>query len=170
MKEYAPFFEWFDKGQKELGVVEELFESLNATKRTHLHMPRLYRPDPPDCVCENALGERVAIEVSEVVCERAAELTAQGHAVYRRWNHGELATHIARLLCAKDAKTFNGGPYAEIVTCLFTDEPAISSEYASSQLKGPQFGAFKQLTSGFLLLSYDPATKSYPVVPLRFAT
>jgi hypothetical protein len=170
MKEYAPFFEWFDKGQKELGVVEELIESLNATKRTHLHTPQLYRPDPPDCVCENALGERVAIEVSEVVCERAAELTAQGHAVYRRWNDGELATHIARLLRAKDAKTFNGGPYAEIVTCLFTDEPAISGEYASSQLKDPQFGVFKQLTSGFLLLSYDQATKSYPVVPLRFAT
>ena len=168
MKEYAPFFEWFDKGQKELGVVEELIESLNATKRTHLHTPQLYRPDPPDCVCENAVGERVAIEVSEVVCERAAKLTAQGHAVYRRWNDGELATHIAQLLFAKDAKTFNGGPYAEVVTCLFTDEPAISSEYASSQLDGAQFGVFKQLTSGFLLLSYDPATKSYPVVPLRF--
>jgi len=169
MKEYAPFFEWFDKGHKELGVVEELIESLNATKRAHLRTPQLYRPDPPDCVCENASGGCVAIEVSEVVCERAAQLTAQGHEVYRHWNEGELATHVARLLSAKDGKVFNGGPYAEIIVCLFTDEPAISSEYASSQLQDAPFGGFKQLTSGFLLLSYDPATKSYPVVPLRFA-
>ena len=170
MRQYAPFFEWFDKGQKEVGVVEELIESLNATGRAHLRAPQLYRPDPPDCICENKLGERVAIEVSEVVCEGAARLTAQGHAVYRRWNNGELASHVEQLLSGKDAKTFNGGPYAEIVACLFTDEPAISSEYASTQLQDAQFGVFTQLTSGFLLLSYNPATKSYPVVPFRFVT
>jgi hypothetical protein len=109
----------------------------------------------------------VAIEVSEVVCERAAQLTAQGNEVYRVWKDGELATHVARLLSAKDGKAFNGGPYAEIIACLFTDEPALSSEYALSQLNDVQFGGLRQLTSGFLLFSYDPGTKSYPVCPLR---
>ena len=66
MRTYAPFFEWFDKGRKELGVVEELLESLNREGRVHFHSPRLQMPDPPDCVCVNRSGSQVALEVAEV--------------------------------------------------------------------------------------------------------
>ena len=72
MRKYAPFFEWFDKGRKELGVVEELIASLNRIKQEQFHTPQLCDPDPPDCICLNESGEVVAIEVSEVVCEDAA--------------------------------------------------------------------------------------------------
>ena len=36
MREYAPFFEWFAKDRKELGVVEELLVSLNRETRAGL--------------------------------------------------------------------------------------------------------------------------------------
>ncbi len=168
MRTYAPFFEWFDKGRKELGVVEELLVSLNREGKVHFHSPRLQIPDPPDCACVSRAGAQVALEVAEVVCQDAARLNAQGHDVMRLWNPGDLAAHIAHRLEEKDKKTYHGGPYAETVACLFTDEPMLTVAQATSELNVQQFGPFRQLTSGFLVFSYDPGTKSYPVIGLRF--
>lgn len=168
MKTYASFFEWHDRGQKELGVVEELVVALNLSANLALHAPRLFSPDPPDCVCLNAAGESVAIEVAEVVCEKAVRLNAQGARVYRQWRPGELTGHVARELADKDAKSFHGGPYRSIIACLFTDEPALIVEQAESELAEHEFGPFAQLTAGYLLFSYQPATQAYPVVALKF--
>jgi len=167
MKEYAPFFEWFEKDRKELGVVEELLESVNRMGRTGYYSPQIYRPDPPDCVCLNSSAALVALEVSEVVCEKAARLTAQGNQVMRVWRPGELTTRVAELLAEKDKKIYHGGPYAEIVASLFTDEPLVTPEHADTELSSASFGPYKQLTAAFLLLSYNPNTKTYPVVALR---
>jgi len=168
MRAYAPFFEWFDKGRKELGVVEELIISLNSGGQREFWGPQLFRPDPPDCICFNSAGERVAIEVVEAVCERAARLNAQGQLVFRMWRSGEFRSHIAALLDEKDQKTYHGGPHAEIITCVFTDEPAVTSDYVAAELQHV-FGPFKQLTGGFVLRSYDPGAQSYPVLPLKVA-
>jgi hypothetical protein len=143
-------------------------ESLNATGQVHLRSPQLYRPDPPDCVCVNVAGEAVAVEVVEAVCAQAARLTTQGESVVRVWREGELRMHIGHLLGEKDRKIYHGGPYTEVVVCVFTDEPLLTGERVLSELGDASFGPFKQLSSGFLVLSYDPATKSYPVFPLRF--
>lgn len=98
MRRYASFFEWYDKGTKELGVAETLVEALTQAGESGLHSPIEFSPDPPDCVCQDANGDLVAIEVAEVVCERAARLVAQGHDVYRVWQPGELRSHVAREL------------------------------------------------------------------------
>src|SRR6266704_1207793 len=113
LRKYASFFEWFDKGRKELGVVEELLVSLNSAYGLGWRAPTLQKPDPPDCTCLTPSGDRVAIEVAEVVCEIATRLNAQGQSVVRNWQTGELRTHIAALLQEKDAKTYHGGPYNE---------------------------------------------------------
>ena len=134
MKTYASFFEWHDRGQKELGVVEELVVALNRSANLGLQAPREFSPDPPDCVCLNAAGEPIAIEVAEVVCEQAARLNAQGSSVFRHWRPGELAAHVSRELADKDSKIFHGGPYRSVIACLFTDEPALTVEQAESWL------------------------------------
>lgn len=167
MKKYASFFEWCDRGRKELSVVEELVIALNSSSGLTLREPREFLPDPPDCVCLNQAGELVAIEVAEIVCEEAARLNAQGTNVYRYWRTGELASHVSRVLKGKDAKSFNGGPYASIITCLFTDEPALTVEQAKTELATQQFGPFNQITNAYLLFSYQPITQSYPVIALR---
>jgi hypothetical protein len=105
MRSYAPFFEWFDKGQKELGVVEDLIRSLNANGEAGLRSPQLYRPDPPDCVCVNAKDQSVAIEVVEAVCEDAARLTAQGDFVMRRWRDGEFRAHVGNCSTRRTEKS-----------------------------------------------------------------
>lgn len=167
MKTYASFFEWHDRGRKELGVVEELVTALNCATGDTLYEPRECFPDPPDCVCLDAAGKSVAIEVAEVVCEEAARLSAQGSNVYRHWRSGELVTHVSRTLAGKDAKSFHGGPYSSIIACLFTDEPALTIEQAESELGTHEFGPFAQIKKAYLLFSYRPATQSYPVIALR---
>jgi len=167
VKNYASFFEWPDRSRKELGVVEELVVALNNSAGLTLCEPKVFEKDPPDCVCLNDTGGVVAIEVAEVVCEDATRLNAQGSCVYRRWRPGELATHISRTLAGKDAKIFHGGPYSSIIACLFTDEPALTVEQAKSELCELEFGPYSQITKAFLLFSYSPATRSYPVIPLR---
>jgi hypothetical protein len=167
MRRYASFFEWYDKGTKELGVVDTLVAALNDAGRLAFHSPREHAPDPPDCVALDPAGNPVAIEVAEVVCEVAARLNAQGHQVFRQWSPGDLPRHIARELADKDAKRYHGGPYAQVVCCLFTDEPALTVAQAVEELTDARFGPFAQLTSAYLLFSYDPTTRSYPYVALR---
>ena len=70
-RQYAPFFEWPDKGGKELGVAEEFVAAQNAESGLGVADLQLQRPDPPDLTGMTAEGERVAIEVAEVVCEEA---------------------------------------------------------------------------------------------------
>jgi hypothetical protein len=86
----------------------------------------------------------------------------------RLWNPGDLTVHIGHRLNEKDKKTYHGGPYAETVACLFTDEPMLTLPQATSELSVQRFGPFKQITSGFLVFSYDPNTKSYPIIELTF--
>lgn len=167
-REYASFFEWPEKDRKELGVVEELVSGLNGLGHG-LRNLRVQRPDPPDCVCEDQNGKPVAIEVAEIVCEEATRLNAQGHHVYRAWRPGDLGAAVSGRLGEKDTKTVHGGPFATIAVCLFTDEPALTLDFAKRDLTSVSFGPYKQITAGYLLFSYDPGSKSYPLLPLRFA-
>ncbi len=167
-RKYASFFEWPEKERKELGVVEELVSGLNAAG-LGLRNLRVQRPDPPDCVCDDMNGNPVAIEVAEIVCEDAARLNAQGQNVYRAWRPGELEKTIAARLSEKDTKSFHGGPYTEIAVCLFTDEPALTLDFAKRELSVASFGPFEQIGAAYLLFSYDPGSKSYPLLPLQIA-
>jgi len=165
-RQYAPFFEWPDKGGKELGVAEEFVASLNAESGLGLSDLQLQHPDPPDLTCVTAGGERAAIEIAEVVCEETVRRTAKGEGVLRMWRPGDLTSSVAALLRRKDDKTFHGGPFAHTFVCLFTDEPMLTLESARAELASARFGPFKQLTGAFLLFSYQPSTQSYPVITL----
>ena len=167
-RKYASFFEWPEKERKELGVVEELLPGLNALG-LGLHNLRIQRPDPPDCVFDDPAGRPVAIEVAEIVCEESARLNAQGQNVYRVWRSGDLGPAITARLGEKDAKTFHGGPYSAIAVCLFTDEPALTVDFAKRELASVSFGPYRQIDAAYLLFSYDPGSKSYPLLPLRIA-
>ena len=163
---YASFFEWPDKAQKELGVVEELLSGLKTREGLNLSNLRPHYPDPPDCVCNGEDGRTIAIEVSEIVCESAARRSARGEKVYRGWQPGELTEAVAARLAAKDSKAFHGGPFDSIVVCLFTDEPALSHEAASRELTSRSFGPLRQVSAAYLIFSYDPGTRTYPFIRL----
>lgn len=163
MKTYASFFEWPDKQRKELGVVQKLLKSLDVG----WHSPQIQVPDPPDCVCLSAAGERIGVEVAEVVCPEATARTARGENVMRLWAPGEITEHIRELLAKKDTRTYLGGPYSALVVCLFTDEFDLVFDEVRSELSNVQFGPMTQLTGAYLLFSYAGLTGGYPLLELN---
>jgi hypothetical protein len=94
-RRYASAFEWPDKRLKELGVVEELMSAVARSESRVLREPMIHEPDPPDCICFDQSGSRVAIEVTEIVCGKAAALNARGHNVYRHWRRRASTTRHA---------------------------------------------------------------------------
>ena len=170
-RKYASFFEWLDREGKELGVGEELLRTLSPSSDLRLDTLKNCKPDPPDLVCENGKGERIAIEVSEVVCQEAVEINQRAQTaeegVYRVWGPGDLEAHIRASLARKDKGKLNGGPYQQIWVCLFTDEMMLTHEKTSAELSAVEFGPFDQVTDAFLLFSYEPGKKSYPVLRLN---
>ena len=166
-RKYASFFEWIDKEGKELGVGEELLKALNSAGSLQLSNLAPCNPDPPDLACRNAQGDLIGIEVSEIVCEEAVRLNQQGQDVYRIWQPGELQAAITERLARKDRVTLRGGPYQSLYVCLFTDELMLTHPSASADLADAVFGPFNQITHAFLLFSYQPDTKSNPVIRLR---
>jgi len=163
MRDYAPFFESSDRQVAELGVAESFLASLAAQRNQRYRDLRVYSPDPPDCVCANEQRELVAIEISEVVCSEAARRTDKGENVVRVWRPGELREHIARQVATKDAKLFHGGPYAELIVCLFTDEPLLTVESVRGELEGFSFNQQAQVSAAYLLLSHTPGHQTYPL-------
>lgn len=169
-RRYAAFFEWIDKEGKEIGVGEELVKVLNSISSLQLSNLGPCNPDPPDLVCEDAQGHRIAIEVSEIVCEEAVRLNQQGQDVHRVWQPGELQATIDERLARKDKIVLQGGPYHALYVCLFTDEMMLTPKDVSNELSSVTFGPFNQVTDAFLLFSYEPVTRSYPVIRLRIGT
>lgn len=167
MRSYVSFFQWPDRARAELGIVEKMLETLAARNERVLAAPESYKPDPPDCICRNEAGELVAVEVTEVVCVEAVRQNQKGKEVFRNWRPGELQEHISIQLGEKDRKTYHGGPYAEVIVCLFTDEMLLTIERIQQELAGSTFGPFEQITSAFILVSYDASIKGYPVHTLK---
>lgn len=167
MRRYASFFHWPDRARAELGIVENLATSLAARNERTFSNLECYKPDPPDCIGRNEAGELIAVEVSEVVCVESVRLNQKGTDVYRDWKPGELREHIEHQLDAKDCKQYHGGPYAEIVVCLFTDEMLLTIDFVQRELAHAVFGPFNQITCAYLLISYAPSIASYPVHTLR---
>jgi hypothetical protein len=168
-RKYASFFEWPDKEQKELGVTEELITTLNATESLGLKNLTICRPDPPDITCSGARNERVAIEVSEIVCRDAVKANQKGQEVFRIWAQGELQFAIADRLSRKDKCKLHGAPYERFYACLFTDEMMLTHDGVAVELADAKFGPFEQITDAFLLFSYQSSTQSYPVLRLSVA-
>ena len=165
-RKYASFFEWIDKEGKEFGVGEELVKALSSGGLLQLSNLAPCNPDPPDLSCQNAQGDLIAIEVTEIVCEEAVRLNQQGQDVYRNWQPGELQATIAERLDRKDKIALQGGPYHSLYVCLFTDELMLTYQSAREELSNVVFGPFNQITDAFLLFSYQPVTKTYPVLRL----
>ncbi len=145
------------------GIVGELLSSVNRATGAGLHSLAIAQPGLPGYVCANAAGARVALDVDALVCNE----TAEGGPLQRVLHAVALAARVARQLSRKDAETYEGGPYAEVAAVLVMDDPALTFEQAVFELASVAFGPYRQITSAYLLLSYDSSTMSYPAVPIR---
>ncbi|KWA45805.1 hypothetical protein WL27_05345 [Burkholderia multivorans] len=170
---YADFFGWStDRDIEEWGVVTTLAESLAANGQLFFFdLARRGRDnDPPDCEAVDANGRRVAIEVTELVDERAIQAYKRG-AVYEwaEWTRDGFISSLAKRITEKGKRhaILKGAPYdGGYVIVVFTDEPLLPIETVTTFLRDHAFARPAGMTRAFLLLSYDPRTESYPYVEL----
>jgi hypothetical protein len=169
---YADFFQWPDQSIEERGVAEEFLSqvtNLLGGPFSNLRA-RGQGQDPPDCEALNARGQRLGIEVTELVDRKAiARSRRRGGSVWAEWDRAKLVTALADRLRAKDVPgNVKGGPYDRYVLLTFTDEPELSLDRVAELLTGQSFARPTLITDGYLLLSYDPKLKKYPVHQLSW--
>jgi hypothetical protein len=173
---YADFFGWgSDRDIEEWGVVTSLAESLeNDGKNIFFSLKRRGRPnDPPDCEARDTNGNRIAIEVTELVDGKAIQAYKSG-AVYEwaDWDKEKFTTSLQSLILRKDSRftelkepPYEGGYFVVI----FTDEPMLDRSTVESYLEGYKFKKPEYLTKAFLLVSYDPSLERCPHYDLQFS-
>ena len=175
---YASLHEGGTKRQKELGVLNDLLEGMEREGCATYSQPAVSPLDPPDCIAKNSLGNVVAFEITEFVSQDAVQINERARPergkrptidrmVMATWSEESVIAHVRSLLDAKDKKKYLGGPFAEHIAVIHTDEPLLIRADVEKWLAGKSFGPYRQLTSAYFLYSYEPG-KGYPFQSLRF--
>ncbi|MDP3761041.1 MAG: hypothetical protein Q8R01_11060 [Ramlibacter sp.] len=170
---YADFFGWAtDRDLEEQNVTGLLAESLHAAGA--LFFAKIKRRgrgnDPPDLEALDTAGERVAIEVTELVDGRAIQAFKAGRPYdWAEWDKVKFLSSVSGLLKAKNVRfpKLKDGPYpGGYIVLTFTDEPELSRSTVESYLSGHVFTGCENVKRAFLLLSYDPAVGRCPYFEL----
>lgn len=173
---YASFFEWpLDRNLAELGVVTYLAASMAADKQNLFHeiRSRGRGNDPPDCEALDHNGQRIAIEVTELVDPQGIANYQAGRVEdWSEWSRERFLSGVEERLAAKARRTASlkdppyPGGYAVVI---FTDEPQLTALTVRDYLRHHRFPAFEGMSMAFLLLGYDPSIQRCPWFHLRFA-
>jgi hypothetical protein len=170
---YAGFWEDKSKLTKEGGILQSFLDAREKVGLPPYRSCAACRPDPPDFTAQTLNGAEVAIELTELVSEEAIGLNiaagAARPAVYADWRPNELLSAIRDCVGKKDAKQWHGGPYAEKIIVIHTDEPVLSMQEHGPILASTSFPQPLQITTGFVLFSYDPRLGHCPLLQLSFA-
>jgi hypothetical protein len=173
---YASFFEWPDKDQKEVGVALTLFESLLAKEALNYKNLRArgLGNDPPDCEAIAPDGQRIGIEVTELVDPKGIKNAKAGRRYdWATWDQAKLESHLVSRVTAKDhPTTLQGGPYQRYWLVIHCDEPELEYERVQILLNDWPGAATTLIDDAFLLFSYDPRYDLCPYIrlPVKRAT
>jgi len=168
-RKYASFFDWRKKDEKEIGMVETLFESMKLQGINTFQNLRISQKDPPDCIAKDQSDNLIGLEVSEFVDEEAVRLNAQGKDVYRDWTIDEIVKKLEIIITEKDSKTFHGGPYKKLILVIHTDEFVLDFQTLKPVLETHEFRKTNKIAEAYLLFSYDPEIERFPYIQLKIA-
>lgn len=170
---YASFYGWAtDRDIEEWGVTKTLWESLHSTGESFFDdIKRRGRGnDPPDCEAVNSQGNRIAIEVTELVCPEAIQAYKEGRIDdWADWPKDRFIAALAHRIATKGTRYENlkGGPYdGGYMILIHTDEPMLTIETVRMFLDGHVFGKPRGVARAFLLLSYHPGMQMCPYFEL----
>jgi len=158
-----------DKRLDELGAVEGLLEGMRVRGDIRYERPTVSPRDPPDCVAHTPAGDRVAMEVTDLIDEESVRRSQRDGltAVAHTWTHAELLAKLDERLRSKDGKALKGGPFERYVVVITTDEPMLSPEPVETWLSAASFGPFSSIDEAYLLFSYFPNHLGRPYISLR---
>lgn len=174
MRQHAGYFAWpTDRTVEEIGVVQSLYESLEKYGEIffHTYRSRGENNDPPDCEALTDEGERIALEVTELVDgESVAATKRKDDLPWELWTHSEAYELIQARIRKKDSPlVVKGGPYSQYVLIIYCDEPRMLDYDLIEHIRTCEFGPTKLLDRVFFLMSYSPWEKSCPFVELMLS-
>lgn len=172
---YADFFGWAtDRDLEEWGIVSSLGESLQADNVMFFsHLKSRGRPnDPPDCEAQAKNGERVAIEVTELVDGQAIQAFKEGRVYdWAEWTREKFHSVLAERISKKNEcfHRLKEPPYSGgYIVVVHTDEPELSKSVVEGFLANSQLKKPSNIDRAFLVLSYDPGIERCPYFELNF--
>lgn len=181
---YASYWEWApNRSLAEIAVAKALADYLVHSEGCSWASVSPVSDDPPDVLLLRTSGERVGVEVTELVDadtikrhrDRKKRGTIQAYD-WADWTIESLTSSIVAAIQRKDGKLASrAGQYDELIVAIATDEPMISLELARQALQNSTTRVHT-IHRAFLLLSYDPAVdkatfpEGIPVLPVRLQT
>ena len=163
-RKYAAFHYWHDKKIQEWGIISDLIEGMSFNGKQLFHSPISHTPDPPDCIVQDTEGNKIAVEISELVSQEAIEQNIKGNEVYYDWQPKECIEKVQSILDNKDTKVFHGGPYSKKVILIHTDEPILRGKEYKEEIRNSLFNPLKQIDEAYILFSYDPEIRTHPFI------
>lgn len=173
-RKHAGYFTWKpDRIVQEVGVVRVLHESLAHSGQGffHSYKSRGEGNDPPDCEALSNAGERIGIEVTELVDEGSIKAAKAGHPIpWVPFPKGELWDKLAEVIKGKDDPfAVRGGPYCQYVLVIYCDEPRVLDYQLIEYVRAAQFSRTRLINRAFLLFSYNSWEECCPYIELRLS-
>ncbi|MDD5578707.1 MAG: hypothetical protein PHY16_05415 [Methylobacter sp.] len=171
---YSDFFNWpIDREFEEWGIVDTLKRSLEKSEAGFFDqiITRGRGNDPPDCEAILFNGQKLGVEVTELVDPEAIMAYKNGDVdQWAEWSHEKLINSIKKRLEAKDiSKNIKGGPYDIYMVIIHTDEPILNFDYTFPILSEYIFKYYSIIDRAFLLMSYDNKYNLCPYIELNIS-
>jgi hypothetical protein len=168
---HSSFFTWEGgRSVEEEGVLIDFARALQEQNKIFFAKAshRGKGNDPPDCEALGFAGERIGIELTELIDPSAAAASHSDEPFSPKlWSEDDIAVGLENRILAKDRASPKGGPYHEYVLLIYTDEPGLSVEAARRVIATKTFSATRLINTAYLLMTYDPLTKTHPCLKMQ---
>ena len=170
IREYAPYFALsLDRQDNEIGVALVLNRELSKQGKMSFRSVVSRGPDsdPPDCEAAGKNGERVGIEVTELVDETSLRAAKKG-ALFTpsACVPSHVVEKISTIIRKKDQARIKGGRYDTYVLIIFCDDPYFLTYENIEAIRKAQFEPTKQIDRVYFLESYLPWEGRCPYIEL----
>jgi hypothetical protein len=170
-RRYAGFFDWPYRPVKESSIVQRLSEGLQAAGEPgFVGVEAQWPNDPPDCVAVTETGERVAVEVTELVDQRMAALGRRVLGLHYDWTPAKTILRLQTIVGKKDRHCFGLREYARVLLLVHTDEMLLRGYAGDAVWEAVAACTFRRpanIDEVIVLVSYDPRVGTYPFTRLK---
>ena len=160
-RQYAPYFALSkDKQQNELEVVHLFNQELKNRGASYFDSIFSREPgqDPPDCEAIGNGGERIGIEVTELVdgdaitSAKKREMLDQDLPIPSQ----QVINEVSAIIRRKDNAIVKGEPYDLYILIIYCDDPKFLDFEIISELRNKRFRPTNLIDHAYFLESYNP--------------
>ncbi len=171
IRKHAPYFALSkDKQQNEFEVAHLFNEELKnrGAKYFHSIVARESGKDPPDCEAIGNDGERIGIEVTELVDEDSITSAINGKMIGQSLpKPSEVIEKVSAMIRRKDCAKVKDGPYDLYILIIYCDDPKFLAFKIYKKLLNARFGPTNLIDHAYFLESYNPFKNCCPYYELR---